>query len=192
MLEKGLNPITKSALTLDNKGELYPLVAFLQTIGVKRYYLMHEDIMGRPEAKTFSFPDFWEIYMGIRNIFRGSIDVGYVAASGFRTDPAGLDRRCNAGSKKLAIFPDGSVFPCNLFGGFPEFNLGNIFHTNIEKISTHHMLGYFRERSQGNKCPHHRCQFYSECRGGCPAHMYQYSGIHDSVDPRCMHIDKTL
>lgn len=192
MIEKGLNPITKSTLTHDNEDEIYPLIAFLKTIGVKRYYLMHEDIMGRPDGNTFSFPEFWEIYTRICNDFTGSIDVGYVAASGFRANPTGLDSRCDAGSKKLAIFPDGSVFPCNLFAGFPEFNLGNIFHTRIETILSHHMLGSLQKRKENNQCTHDTCRFYSACRGGCPAHTYQYNGRLDSVDPRCLHIKKML
>lgn len=186
MIEKGLNPITKSALTRDNKDEIYPLVAFLKTLGVKRYYLMHEDIMGRPDGTTFSFPEFWEIYKGIRKDFTGIVDVGYVAASGFRASLTGRDSRCDAGSAKLAIFPDGSVFPCNLFAQFPEFNLGNIFHASTEKILAHHILQRFQKRNGKNKCPRHTCRFYSECRGGCPAHTYQYNGSLDSVDPRCM------
>ena len=190
MIEKTLNPITKSALTRKNVDEIFPLVTFLQTIGVKRYYLMHEDIMGRPYSDTFSFPEFWETYMELRNNFLGIIDIGYVAASGFRANPTGLHNRCDAGTRKLAVLPDGSVFPCNLFAGFPEFNLGNIFHTRIEKILTHHITGCFRKRRETNQCDYNACRFHGECRGGCPAHTYQYNGTLNSVDPRCMNINK--
>ena len=192
MIEKGLNPITKSTLTRDNADEIYSLVAFLNTIGVKRYYLMHEDIMGRPGGNTFSFPEFWKTYSGIRKDFTDNIHVGYVSASGFRADARGNDSRCDAGSEKLAIFPDGSVYPCNLFAGFPEFNLGNIFHTRVNTILSHHMLESLQKRKDKNQCTHDTCRFHSECRGGCPAHTYQYNGTLDSVDPRCMLIKKML
>ena len=53
--------------------------------------------------------------------------IGFVAASGFYKYGREACGRCDAGIEKIAVMPDGSVFPCNLFAGFKEFRLGNIF-----------------------------------------------------------------
>lgn len=55
----------------------------------------------------------------------GVLDIGFVAASGFYSHGPQPKGRCDAGVKKIAIMPDGSVFPCNLFAGFEEFRLSN-------------------------------------------------------------------
>jgi radical SAM protein with 4Fe4S-binding SPASM domain len=71
--------------------------------------------------------------------------------------------------------PDGSVFPCNLFAGFEEFRLGNIFLDRIEKIWNNPILKPFRTPHK-NACGRDDCSHSANCGGGCPAHSYFFYG----------------
>jgi radical SAM protein with 4Fe4S-binding SPASM domain len=81
--------------------------------------------------------------------------------------------------------PDGSVYPCNLFFGFEEFLLGNIFTDPFEEIWGHRQLSFFRTFS-GNKCPRKDCELHHRCHGGCPAHSYAHFGKRSAPEPRCV------
>lgn len=183
----GRNPIVKSTLLRGNADEIFGLVEYLKDIGVKRYFLLHEDLIGRPKtAAAFSFPEYREYYLALKRNFDGAVEIGSVAASGFYGYGAHASGRCDAGLNKIAVMPDGSVFPCNLFAGFREFRLGNIFVDGIEKIWRNSILDYFRRYSGGNRCESHGCPYHSGCTGGCPAHSYYFDRTLDSVDTRCL------
>jgi len=187
MVENGRNPIVKSVLTGQNMREISELVAYLKYIGVKRYFLLHEDIIGRQKTTArFSFPGFREFFTRLKESFDGFLDVGFVAASGFYKYGTKSPGRCDAGVRKIAIMPDGSVFPCNLFSGLSEFRLGNIFQDGLNRIWESPLLDYFRKYTGGNRCKRVDCKYYSTCTGGCPAHSYFFCGNPDDVDPRCL------
>jgi radical SAM protein with 4Fe4S-binding SPASM domain len=185
LLDRGKNPIVKSVLTQKNKNKIYDLILYLKKLGVKRYYLLHEDIIGRAQHPDyFSFPEFWEYYAALKKDTEGICDIGFVAASGFCKYGTEASGRCDAGITKIAIMPDGSAFPCNLFFGFPEFMLGNVFYDGIENIWNNPVLRKFRDHT-GNLCNITDCIHYSTCTGGCPAHSYYfYHNLH-VTDPRC-------
>ncbi len=188
MISIGKKPHVKSILRKENKAEIYDFMRFLRKIGVTKYYMMYEDIIGRTkEQDIFSFPEFWNFYLKLKNNLGGQIDVGAVVASGFYAGSEQLKGRCNGGIKKLAIMPDGSVYPCNLFAGFKEFKLGNIFNDDYEKILINPILDLFKKYSGNNKCKKTDCELRLNCRGGCPAHsIFFYNSIED-IDPRCKH-----
>jgi radical SAM protein with 4Fe4S-binding SPASM domain len=180
------NPIVKSTLMRGNMNEIYDLVSYLAGLGVKRYYLLYEDVIGRGKEFTcLSFSEFWRFYSKMKTDMAGLLDIGFVAASGFYTNSLQPEGRCDAGIRKLAILPDGSVFPCNLFAGFKEFRLGNIFEDGLEKIWRSQVLEDFRKYDGNNKCNLINCDHYFTCRGGCPAHSYYFYGTFDMADPRC-------
>jgi uncharacterized protein len=77
------------------------------------------------------------------------------------------------------------MFPCNLFAGFEELRLGNIFKENIEMIWNNPVLERFRKYNK-NRCKLSDCEFFSACSGGCPAHSYYFYGSFDKADPRCL------
>ena len=184
LIEAGKNPIVKSTLMKENKNEIYDLVLYLIELGVKRYYLLHEDVIGRQISAYFSFPDFWEFYSKLRTDLEGILDIGFVAASGFYKYGVQAQGRCDAGTTKIAIMPDGSAFPCNLFFSVAEFHLGNIFRDGMEKIWTNPVLDRFRKYNK-NICKTNNCTHYPTCMGGCPAHSYYFYGSFDVIDPRC-------
>jgi len=112
-----------------------------------------------------------------------------VFCSGFLPDsvtyPELAQVRCPAGTTKLGIMPDGSVYPCNLFFGKKEFLLGNILTDPIESIWHHPALVFFRAAVQ-NSCPETTCELHARCHGGCPAHSFAHTGRLNAPDPRCV------
>ncbi len=182
LISKGKSPIIKSLLTKENISELYSLIPYFTEIGIKKYYLLHEDTIGRSAVCGFSFPDFRKLFIELKKKMEKIIDIGFVAASGFY----GADNyRCDAGVKKLAVMPDGSVFPCNLLAGFKEFNLGNIFTTSLGVILENPLLEVFKKSGAKNNCKNTDCMYYLLCKGGCPAHSYYFYGSLARTDPRC-------
>ena len=55
LIDRGKNPIVKSVLTQQNKNEIHDLILYLKELGVKRYYLLHEDIIGRSNTPRLFF-----------------------------------------------------------------------------------------------------------------------------------------
>jgi radical SAM protein with 4Fe4S-binding SPASM domain len=185
MIDAGKDPIVKSVLLRENRNEIFKMIPYLAELGVKRYFLLYEDTIGRELSQScFSFPEFYDIYSQLKTDSKYLLDVNLVAASGFYKY-GGLAGRCDAGTEKLAILPDGSAFPCNLFAGFKEFRLGSIFADGIEKILRNPLLESFRNRGGANACMVTACRNYSACTGGCPAHSYFFCHTLDTGDPRC-------
>jgi len=120
----------------------------------------------------------------LKNELEEALDTGFVAASAFYKYGSRTQVRCDAGFTKIALMPDGSAFPCNLFFGFNEFRLGNIFKDDYKKILDNPVLEKLR-RFQGNQCTL-TCGHHSTCTGGCPAHCFFSHGSLDFADPRCM------
>ncbi len=179
---KKYRPAAKMVFLNDLDGDLLENILLL---GPKRFYLLYPDIVksGRIE-NSVSFPQF---LISAQKIFRSHL-VDTVYCSGFIPDvrnyPALARARCPAGTTKLGIMPDGSVYPCNLFFGKTEFRLGNILRDKFENIWNHKKLNFFRNFN-GNKCPQASCILKESCRGGCPAHGLIHYGALDSPEPRC-------
>ncbi len=186
MISAGKTPHVKSILKKENQTEIFDLVRFLRKMGITEYYIMFEDILGNEKSQNFfSFPEFWNFYLNLKNNMLGQVDIGAVVASGFHVREDQFKGRCYGGIKKLAIMPDGSVYPCNLFAGFKRFKLGNIFKDHYEKILMNPTLDLFKKYSKTNKCKKTDCKLKLNCRGGCPAHSLFYYNTIDETDPRC-------
>ena len=75
---------------------------------------------------------------------------------------------CGGGRWKIAVFPDGSVTPCD---HLPGFVLGNITGNSLQEILTGSKMDEFtgylnRNRSENPECA--ECKFLNYCTGGCP------------------------
>jgi radical SAM protein with 4Fe4S-binding SPASM domain len=153
------------------------------------YYLIYRDALDRRELP--STVPFYEFLSTIEKRFEPG-QVGMVFCSGFLPDrdasPELAAVRCPAGTTKLGVMPDGSVYPCNLWFGQKEFLLGNILHDPFESIWNHRALSYFRS-SPGSICPKTTCELHSRCHGGCPAHSFAIAGTLSDPDPRCTGVD---
>ncbi len=103
MIEAGKDPAVKSVLLRENKNEIFELVPYLAELGVKRYFLLYEDTIGRRLSRPcFSFPEFYDIYSRLKRNTKCLLDVRFVAASGFYKY-GGRAGRCDAGTEKIAI-----------------------------------------------------------------------------------------
>lgn len=146
------------------------------------YYIIFRDILHQDELMdSLPFYEFlkeidrWsKIYPALRPVY----------CSGFISE---AQWRCPAGSKKISIMPDGSVFPCYLFFRFPEFRLGNIFDSDLEEILKNPILDFFRT-SRENNCDVNPCEINGRCHGGCPAVSYSIYGDLTRPDPRCSYV----
>jgi len=179
------DPIVKTVVTRSMMEDAQTIVNLLRDIGVRRYYLIHMDVMvnsGSLIGEALPYTDFLNFYENLRTKNRG-IGIFKVNASCF--DKSSIpDVRCAGGVRKLSILPDGSVFPCNLFHRFGEWELGNIFKDDFSDIWTNPKLAFFRT-SRANICPYTDCTNRDFCTGGCPAHGYSHYGNMDAPDIRC-------
>ena len=151
----------------------------------KKFYFIYRDALVRRELdKTVPFPRF---KAAVEQRFPLH-QAGMVYCSGFLPDienyPELARVRCPAGTTKLGVMPDGSVYPCNLFFGKEEFLLGNVLTDPFAGIWHHGTLDFFRRKS-GNSCPRHSCALHPYCHGGCPAHSLLITGDLAAPDPRC-------
>lgn len=186
LVSAGLDPIVKTVVSKETMSDIQEIVNLLRDMGVKRYYLIHMDLITsdatlKNAALSYSaFRDFYE------ETQRNNQDIGIfkVAASCFEKETLPRGVRCAGGVRKLAVMPDGSVYPCNLFQHFEEFNLGNIFEDDLFTIWASPKLDLFRHCMQ-NRCTVDSCADRHSCTGGCPAHGYYHYRKHLAADVRC-------
>jgi len=149
-------------------------------------YLLYMDTIS--ESDLINSMPFDEFYNHLSDLRDKHPNIAGVYCGGFLPDtkkqPLLRNTRCPAGTTKLSILPDGSVYPCYLFFRRKEFRLGNIFTESFEEICGSPILNYFR-KFQGNKCPVTACELFSECHGGCPAVSLLLCNNLDAPDPRC-------
>jgi len=186
LVSLGLDPIVKTVVNRNNRNDVLLLISLLLELGVRRYYLIHMDLFSKePPDKTnaMHFVEFMHYYDDIASQNTG-MTINRVTASCFEKHSLPEGVRCAGGVRKLAIMPDGSVYPCNLFHAFPEFRLGNIFKDDFKDIWTSAKLDFFR-CSGKNRCGVTECSNFAACTGGCPAHG-RFHGIDmNSTDVRC-------
>ena len=186
LVAMGMNPLVKTVVTVETMPDIEAIADMLVTLGVKRYYLIHRDLLtdaagGQPSA--LSYPAFLGFFQAVRSMHK-EIEINKVNASCFEkaTLPEGI--RCAGGVRKLSVMPDGSLYPCNLFQHLPEFNLGNIFTDAFSEVWSSPRLDYFRTFEE-NSCGIKNCSNHSSCTGGCPAHaLFHGYELHGS-DIRC-------
>ena len=178
-------PLLKGICTKDRR--VGPSVKRHLTLPDITYFHLFMDTL-RPEDFGTAVPYF--TYREIlEELHADHPNIGGVACAGFVPDPSielELDAvRCPAGTTKLSVMPDGSVFPCYLFFRNPTFRLGSILDDDFALIWKHPVLGFFRNFG-GNVCPRTDCPFFEVCHGGCPALALHFSGDLAAPDPRCV------
>ncbi|MGM0452999.1 MAG: SPASM domain-containing protein [Thermodesulfobacteriota bacterium] len=152
-----------------------------------QYFLLYRDVADRRElSESVAFYDFDEAIKRLQSRYCG---LDGVFCSGFVPDvesaPVLDSVRCPAGTTKLSVLPDGSVYPCYLLFHFPQFKLGNILTDAFQKIWQHPVLDHFR-RFEKNRCPKTECRLFASCHGGCPAMSFRFYNDLSGPDPRCM------
>jgi radical SAM protein with 4Fe4S-binding SPASM domain len=162
------------------------LIRFLDIPGIRHYAIFMDTLDASDLKNSLSFPQFYRS-LNEHQAKCGSLEGVY--CSGFITDAANcsdLDKvRCPAGTSKLSIMPDGSVYPCYLFFGQPKFRLGNILCDDLSPILNNPELDFF-SRFEKNNCPDTTCKHLPFCHGGCPALSLIIHGDLNAPDPRCL------
>ncbi len=161
--------------------------SIIQEQDLSKYNLLFLDAVALSDLDNcLSFPDYMSILSDLKKRFN---NVDGVYCSGFIPNGNEIDIlekiRCPAGTTKLTIMPDGSVYPCYLFVRNKQFRLGNIFEDNFKKIWESPILDFFRN-FKGNKCTLKRCEFFDRCHGGCPAVSMLIFNSLEVGDPRCI------
>ncbi|MGE5174660.1 MAG: radical SAM protein [Betaproteobacteria bacterium] len=176
-------PIAK---TIFSHGMDCDMIKEILSLGPKRFYLIYRDALGRNDLHA-ALP-FHRFKTEVEKKFDPG-QVGMVYCSGFLPDklnyPELAQVRCPAGTAKLGVMPDGSVYPCNLFFGRKDFLLGNILTDSFDFIWSHGALAFFRAH-MANVCPRKSCALHDKCHGGCPAHGLFINGDLAAPDPRCV------
>ena len=182
MFIKKHRPVVKTVFTA---GMDYRIVEEMLTLKPMKFYLLYRDAMGTNDLAGTQ--PFFRFLAEIHKKFDPLI-VDTVYCSGFLPDtknhPELSNVRCPAGTTKLGVAPDGSVYPCNLFFGRPELRLGNILTDPFDAVWSNRLLDFFRTFSR-NTCPQVSCSLHDTCHGGCPAHSLIHFGKFSAHEPRC-------
>lgn len=155
------------------------LLEFTKKLGIK-YYLIYKDSLTEKELKN-TMP-FYEFMAKIKDLQNSFPQIEPVFCKGFIGGNSSY--RCPAGSEKITLMPDGSIYPCYLLARFKNYKIGNIFRTSLSEILSNQKLEIFKTYN-GNICHNKICEFYAACRGGCVAHSIIHYGEHTKSEPRC-------
>jgi radical SAM protein with 4Fe4S-binding SPASM domain len=74
-------------------------------------------------------------------------------------------RECGAGSGVMAVSPDGDIFPCHKFVGYPDFRLGNVTQGTWDPSKSYLLWN----TNVGTKSKCQSCWARFICGGGCHA-----------------------
>lgn len=158
---------------------------FLGFSGIGYYLLFMDTLYENDLEKSLPFYEFYKKIDQLKEIYN---NVDGVFCSGFVPDienyPVLEYVRCPAGTTKLAVLPDGSIYPCYLFFRNEGLRLGNIFVDDFDRIWKNPILDFFR-RFEKNTCINSGCELFSLCHGGCPAVSLSIYGDINAPDPRC-------
>jgi radical SAM protein with 4Fe4S-binding SPASM domain len=163
-----------------------PAAAHLERTGAEFFLIFRDPLAPSDLPASLSYPEYAERLAGLRRAHPGAQGVacdGFVPGGHGGTARHGA--RCPAGTTKLSVLPDGSVYPCYLLFSRPEFRLGNLLTEPFEAIWNHPRLEFFRTFG-GNACPRVGCGHHAACRGGCPAVSLLVAGDLTAPDPRCV------
>lgn len=168
----------KTVITKDKMPESN-LIEFTKNLGIKYYFIYMDALTEKDLNNSITFYEFIENVKKLKNSFP---NIEPVFCKGF----IGGDNnyRCPAGTEKISIMPDGSVYPCYLLARFKNYMLGNIFKNSLAEILSSKKLDIFKNYND-NICNNKICKFYGECKGGCVAHSIIHHGTHEKADPRC-------
>lgn len=178
-------PMVKSVCA---RGRTLPaaVTAHLSRPGAEYYLIFRDPLTLCDLGDCLAYPEYRERLAEVRRRYpqaAGVVCEGFVPGD----SAGGLLRtvRCPAGTTKLSVLPDGSVYPCYLLFSHPEFRLGNLLTDAFDTIWNHSRLEFFRTFRR-NSCPRGECSHHAACHGGCPAVSLLVAGDITAPDPRCV------
>lgn len=178
-------PRLKSVSTNHHFAE-YAVLPYLNMPDMTYYLIYMDTLFSTDLERGMPFNRYLDKLIQLKKAYN---NIEGVYCSGFLPDvmnyPFLRHVRCPAGSTKLSVMPDGSVYPCYLLVRHHEFRLGNILTDSFEQIWHNPALDFFR-RFDRNECPDAKCGLFSECHGGCPAISLLINNTLQGPDPRCV------
>lgn len=96
-----------------------------------------------------------------------------------------VDRRCYAGTNKITICPDGTIYPCDSFVGMKEFEIGNVSSEFLDNKE-------FQKATIYNRTSCNRCGFKYLCGGDCYYNSYINTGSILNPSEDFCHIQKSI
>ncbi|HOA83011.1 MAG TPA: radical SAM/SPASM domain-containing protein [Thermodesulfovibrio thiophilus] len=161
-----------------NRGISEELLKFAKKFGIPYYLLYMDAVTVKDLEQSMPFYEFITFIEELRFLYP---NIQPVFCRGFTGSYAKY--RCPAGTEKITVMPDGSVYPCYLLAGFEEFCLGNIFEDCINEILNSDKLKIFK--TYNAVCTNSSCHLKNDCNGGCVAHSIIHYKTYDKPDPRC-------
>jgi len=92
---------------------------------------------------------------------------------------------CGGGRCFFALSARGDMFPCSEFIGLPDFNGGNIFTDDIEKVLASEAFGKVTGRKVEDIEPCRHCAIRHFCGSPCPAEAHEMNGGMDKTGAFC-------
>lgn len=177
-------PIIKSLFSGRRNSFQAPAFALIDPTGIA-FRLIYRDAVNEADlAQCARYPEY---YQRLRQLKSTMFNLEGVYCGGFLPD-ADYSKlhnvRCPAGTTKLAVLPNGDVYPCYLLFGHHHFRLGNLLKDDFRSIWENPLLDAFRYFEK-NQCPETGCELIGRCHGGCPATSYIFNGNLAGPDPRC-------
>ena len=104
--------------------------------------------------------------------------------------PLQVADRCAAGTRQLAIAPDGEIYPCITFvttERVPEFLLGHVFHGLDDGCRKH-----FHQSAESEKTECGGCAVQSRCSSWCACINFMSTGTVTEASPVVCHQEQVL
>lgn len=208
--KSGIQPVVNTVLTNINCDHIPAMIPFLIDQGVQVFRVLRLHPLGRcsdlnlynrlqlsPEQSEATF----EFLLRTREELVGQLNISSDFACIFpmssrtrrsRVDPRPgvppLSYACGAGTTKLTIAPDGSVFPCNYMYLFPELRVGSVRESTLRELwERDELWGPYRQPlTPTGKCAW--CDFLYHCRTGCRILSYAVHGDMGAPDPGCHYL----
>lgn len=205
--QSGFSPVVNTVLTKLNYEHIPEMIPFLIDGGIQVFRVLRLQPLGRclhsslydelkltPEQSESIF----EFLFQKREELFGQLQISKDNACIFPMSSRTLRSRvlpqpgrepvsdaCGAGTSKLAVGPDGSVFPCSYMYEFPELRVGSARESTLQELwDRDELWTLYRNRlTPTGKCK--GCEYLYYCKTGCRIISYAIHGDMGAPDPGC-------
>jgi|GEM_PF-1148492 len=205
--QSGLSPVVNTVLTKLNYAHIPEMIPFLIEEGIQVFRVLRLQPLGRclnsslydelkltPEQSEYIFEFLFEKREELFGQLQISKDNACIFPMSSRTlrsrvlpqpgrEP--VSDACGAGTSKLAVGPDGSVFPCSYMYEFPELRVGSVRENTLRELwDRDELWTLYRNRlTPTGKC--RGCEYLYYCKTGCRIISYAIHGDMGAPDPGC-------